>query len=171
MGEVRISDKMLNDPRMLRLGGRPNARLLYWEAYMWADREGSEGILDDVVIPGLCRGFEREQQPAVDALVSVGLWVRRDSGYYVVGYMESGKASRAARLAREQQIRDARVEAGRKGAEERERLRREASALAKTEQIPSKPYSEQANGKQPIDTESELDGEIVPHPADSGVEL
>ena len=63
MGEVRISDKMLNDPRMLRLAARPNARLLYWEAYMWADREPSEGLIDDVVIPGF-------------ALLAInGLWI------------------------------------------------------------------------------------------------
>src|ERR1700693_5632281 len=30
MGEVRISDKLLNDPRMLRLAPYPLARLLFW---------------------------------------------------------------------------------------------------------------------------------------------
>jgi hypothetical protein len=40
MGEVRINDRILNDPRMLRLANKPNARLLFLESYIWADREG-----------------------------------------------------------------------------------------------------------------------------------
>jgi hypothetical protein len=167
MGEVRISDKLLNDPRMLRLASRPNARLLFWESLQWADREASEGLIDDVVLPSLCRGFERERQAAVDALVSVGFWERRNSGYYFIDWPRWGKATRAARLAREQQIRDARAEAGRKGAEERERRRREAEDQANLqsngEQNLSKPNSEQANDKQPIYTDppAEWDGNVA----------
>ncbi len=116
MGEVRISDMILNDPRMHRLGKDPNARVLYYEAYIWSDREASEGVIDDVVLPGLCRGFESEAEAKAAALVDVGFWERRDSGYYIVGFMESGHATRADRLAFAEELKAQRSQAGKAGA-------------------------------------------------------
>jgi hypothetical protein len=142
MGETRISDMILNDPRMHRLGNNPTARALYYEAWIWADREASEGMIDDVVLPGLCRGFERELQAVVDALVSVGLWERRNSGYYIVGFMESGKATRADRLAAARELREKRSRAGKAGADAR--WQRDGKPDGKSS-------SEIANGWQPSD--------------------
>src|SRR5205085_1358389 len=73
MGEFRITDKLQNDPRMLRLADNRDARLLFWEALMWADREASDGLIVDVVLPEVARGLHSEQarRQAVDALVAV----------------------------------------------------------------------------------------------------
>ena len=143
MGEVRISDKLLNDPRMLRLAPYPLARLLFWEGYMWADKEASNGFIDDVVVKELCRGFEREMQGAIDWLLRVGFWVRRDSGFYIVGYMESGKLSRVERLAKEQSIKEERSKAGKKGSDAR--WGRDGKPMANPMANDGKPNSEMAN--------------------------
>ncbi len=148
MGEVRINDRILNDPRMLRLASKPNARLLFLESYIWADREASGGLIDDVVIPSLCRGFEPEQQAAVDALVAVGFWVRRNTGYYIVGYIESGKLSRPERLAKEQKVKDERSKAGKAGADAR--WGPDGKPMANGHSADGKSSSEMANGSQPI---------------------
>lgn len=150
MAEVRIPDKLLNDPRMLRLAENRNARLLYIEAFMWADHEASDGFIDDVVVPEVSRGLHGEQQrhEAIDALVSGGLWLRRECGYLIADWPKLGKPTRAERPAREQEISRARAEADRKGAEERDRRRR-VEAEANSKQTDGKSYPDQANGQQP----------------------
>jgi hypothetical protein len=139
MGETWIDDMILNDPRMHKLGANPTARLLYYESYIWSDREASGGIIDDVVLLGLCRGFEREALADVEALVRVGLWERRGSGYYIIDFIESGHATRTERVAKARKIKEERRKAGKKGA---------ATRWQKDGKPDGKPSSEMANAWQ-----------------------
>ena len=151
MGETWIDDMILNDPRMHKLGANPTARLLYYEGYIWSDREASGGIIDDVVLLGLCRGFEREAPADVEALVRVGLWERRGSGYYIVDFIESGHATRAERVAKQRKIKQDRRKAGKKGA--RVRWQKDGKPDGKS-------ALEIANGWQPINSKPGEDAEF-----------
>jgi hypothetical protein len=153
MGEVRIDDMILNDPRMRKLADNPTARALYYEAYIWSDREASEGIIDDVVLPALCRGFEGDAITTAAALVEVGFWERKDGSHYIIGFMESGHATRAERMAKVKALKETRAKAGKKGADAR---------WQKDGKSNGKSSSEMANGWQP--TYSDADG--APLPAD-----
>jgi hypothetical protein len=91
---------------------------------------------------------EREQQAAVDALVSVGFWVRRNTGYYIVGYIESGKLTRPERLAKEQKVKEERSKAGKAGADAR--WGPDGKPMANGQSANGKSSSEMAKASQPI---------------------
>jgi hypothetical protein len=113
----RFDDTIINDPRMRKLGENPLARALFYEAYIWSDRENTDGFIDDVVVEELCRGFRVEKQACVDRLVGVGLWKRGKDGYYIVDWAESGlHKPRTQVLAEREAIRLQKQQAGRKGA-------------------------------------------------------
>lgn len=138
MSWARFDDEIINGPQMRALASNPLARLLFYESYIWSCRENTDGSIDDVVILGLCRGFEQEMQLAIDALVKARLWTRWAAGYYIAGFMESGlQKPRAQVLAEREHMRQVRAEAGRKGAEARKHLRVVATSPARNGVEPS----------------------------------
>lgn len=160
---VPLSVNTADDPKIIRSG--PFGELLYYRSLQHAKRLLSDGHIDVVHLPTLCRGMPGKPAKHAAVLVVEGLWAEDGTGWRITAWLKRNKPKAVIEAARETKAR-----AGLKGNHVRHHVNKGEFdpscefCLADCDDVPSHPASDDlatCDRHSEVKSESESEGSEV----------